>query len=337
MTNRRDNVVMLPGHDREAERRGDETWAVRAAVWQFDELSRRLRQLSPQPVWSARQWMIASTPFRMRLTAASRRLGELTTSRPIYEQTDIQWFLELKDAFLAAERWIHDIDTCLRTLQDMATSSSDRARETEVFTSIMRGLLEAVGRIRNLLVQRFPGVGPTPLPDAGSAGVTDITSEPCLRVTGQLQEAEERLQVLARMCEERPSAMDRAALSDAEMAINAETAVSETFRLLNAKVYAECSPLRFDHDIWEAFREQRDEFVDFYRSALIALEIYREVLQAYFVLKRNPASLHPGELRLIREDKRIHIEERDACIRAFSDFQGKFSAMLVVLRSPALR
>ena len=38
----------------------------------------------------------------------------------------------------------------------------------------------------------------------------------------------------------------------------------------------------------------------------------------------------PGDLERIRRDKRVHVEERDACLKAFSDFQDKFSAMLAV-------
>jgi len=298
--------------------------------------------------------MIASTPFRMRLTGVRRRLRELTASSRASEQTDIHWFLELKDASFEAERRIHDIDFCLFTLQDASISAPDRAREAKVFISRMPEFLEAVGQIRNLLTQRFPEPSePTQQSHraasvsrtgewnqrTGNTGETEsltsvkmscATVDSLLGVIEQLREADERLRLIARMCEERPSAMDSAALYTADIAMDVEVAVTETFDLFDAKVCSEGSPLRSDGDTWEAFREQRDEFVGFYRSILIALEVYREVLQAYRIVKQKSFPLQRGELKRIQQDKRVHIEERDACIRAFSDFQKKFSAMLAV-------
>jgi hypothetical protein len=156
MTEHRDNVVVLRDRGRTAGRQSGRPDVVRAVVGHLDELSLRLRQLSPHSTWSAQQWMIDSTPYRMRLTGARRKLGELATSRPISQQTDSHWVLELKYASLEAERRIREIDLCLRTLQHADTSLPTRAAETENFTSTRSELMEAVSRIRDLLSQRFP-------------------------------------------------------------------------------------------------------------------------------------------------------------------------------------
>ncbi len=156
MDDYRDNVVALPERSWANGKQPNHPEVLRAAVGHLDELSRRLEQLSPHATWSARRWMIASTPFRMRLVGVRQRLGELTAFRPGSVQADVYWILELKDASLKAEHRIHDLDVCLRTLQHAATSPSVRARETEIFTSRRSELVEAAMRIRNLLFQRFP-------------------------------------------------------------------------------------------------------------------------------------------------------------------------------------
>ncbi|MGP7998903.1 MAG: hypothetical protein ACLPKI_16535 [Streptosporangiaceae bacterium] len=156
MDNHRDNVVTLPDRGRADGKQPSRPEVLRAAVGHLDELSRRLEQLSPHVTWSAQRWMIASTPFRMRLVGVRKRLDELTAFRPVSGQADVYWFLELEGASLEAERRIHDIDACLRTLHHADTSPSVRARETEIFTSRRSELAEAAMRIRNLLFQRFP-------------------------------------------------------------------------------------------------------------------------------------------------------------------------------------
>ena len=99
---------------------------------------------------------------------------------------------------------------------------------------------------------------------------------------------------------------------------------------MKAGVYAKDSFPRIGRNLWEAFKEQEDEFVGFYKSAIKALEIYTEVLQTYSLV-RGEAALQHGDLEGIRQDKHAQVEERNECIEAISDFHGKFSAMLTVL------
>lgn len=167
--------------------------------------------------------------------------------------------------------------------------------------------------------------------------VTRPGDGPGVRVgTGQdvreaLRKADERLRAMGRAFEEEPSAIDGAALNYTCRVMSLEEAVTGTFRLLNDRVFAEDSPIRSDGDAWEAFRDQREEFIGFYRSALNAVEAYREVLLAYCAVKRRYRPPQPGDLQRIRWDKRVQLEERDACLQAFTGFQQKFSAMMVVL------
>jgi hypothetical protein len=146
-----------------------------------------------------------------------------------------------------------------------------------------------------------------------------------------LRRANERLGAMIHLYQHNPRTLDDAVLAADDQDASVEATVIGTFRLLQARVYPEDSPLRADQDVWEAFREQRDEFTDFYRSALTALESYREVLEAYRKVKRTQAPLRRGDLERIQRDKHVHVQERDACLAALREFRGKFSAMLAVL------
>ncbi|HEY6496863.1 MAG TPA: hypothetical protein VIZ43_26605 [Trebonia sp.] len=147
----------------------------------------------------------------------------------------------------------------------------------------------------------------------------------------ELRRADERLGAMIHLYQQSPRTLDDAVLAADDQDANVEAAVIGTFVLLQARVYPDDSPLRADRDVWQAFREQRDEFADFHRSALTALESYREILEAYRTVKRSRTPLRRGDLERIKRDKHVHVEERDACLAALREFQGKFSAMLAVL------
>ena len=152
------------------------------------------------------------------------------------------------------------------------------------------------------------------------------------RLDAKLRDIAGRLQAMVEACQERPSAIDYIVLDPADPTMDIETMICDVYRIMKTYVYAKDSPLRIDIDMWEAFKEQEDEFKEFYRSALKALETYREVLWAYRVVKSD-VGFRPqrGDLQRIQQDKQAHVEERDSCIEAVADFQGKFSAMLTAL------
>lgn len=156
MSEHQGNVVTLPRRGRADGRPSSRPEVLWSAVGHLDELSRRLEQLSPHATWSARRWMIASTPFRMRLVGTGGRLAELLASRPGAAPDDGYWLLELEDACRKVQRRLHDLDGCLRTLQHGEISPADRSRETEAFLARRSELAEVVSRIRNLIIQRFP-------------------------------------------------------------------------------------------------------------------------------------------------------------------------------------
>lgn len=143
---------------------------------------------------------------------------------------------------------------------------------------------------------------------------------------------DKRLHAMVEAYEEKPSSIDDGVLNGTDEAVSVEAIITRIYRLMKTGVYSEDSPLRADNDIWEAFNEQKDEFIDFYKCALRALEAYKEVLHIYSLIndeaKRRPQH---GYLERIRRDKLVHVEEREKCIDAVSHFHGKFSAMLTIL------
>lgn len=145
----------------------------------------------------------------------------------------------------------------------------------------------------------------------------------------EFREIDERLRAMIDGYDEKPSLIDSGVLSAARNTVNVEAAISEAYRLMNARVYADNSPLRADGVVWRAFGEQRDEFITFYKSALRALEAFKNVLLAYNDLKNKP--LRRGELERARRDEHVLGGEREACIEAVTNFCRKFSAMLTIL------
>src|SRR5215813_5769535 len=156
-----------------------------------------------------------------------------------------------------------------------------------------------------------------PTGDLGTGIALDQANARQLHV--DLREVDERLRAMVEAYLENPSAIDSCFLNGTNRAVDVKATITEAYRIMKTRVYAEDSLLRADNDVWEAFEEQKEEFVGFYRSALKALEIYREVLQAYNLVQRE-AVREPqrGEIERLRQDKRAHVEERDACIDAVS-------------------
>ena len=148
----------------------------------------------------------------------------------------------------------------------------------------------------------------------------------------KLRDLDERLGAMVQVYEERPTAFDSAIGYPGGNGMHPEEAVTEVYRLMRNGVFAADSPLRANRSLWDAVREQRDEFLHVYKSARRALEIYAEVLRVYRLLQPAPDALPaPGGVERVRQDKSAQVCERDRCIEAICDLHGKFSALLTVL------
>lgn len=155
MADRHDNVTVYPGWKGDGGRQPIRLEVLRITVGQLDELGCRLEELSPQPGWPPQRWMIATTPFRMRLTIARERLDDLAMASPAGGHHPVRWALKFNKVRLEAERRLHDIDGCLHTLQHADASPGERARKTEIFAASKSEYLKVLGQIRHLIAERF--------------------------------------------------------------------------------------------------------------------------------------------------------------------------------------
>jgi hypothetical protein len=171
-------------------------------------------------------------------------------------------------------------------------------------------------------------------PTAKAVGVVAAKREADARrkLNDDLRGIGERLRFMVDTYIQKPSVIDDDLLNTTERAPDIEATITEVYRIMKTHVYGADSPLRADDDLWESFREQRDEFIYFYKSALMAIETYREVVRAYSLLKGEigPRPRH-GDLERIRQDEHAHVKERAECVEAISDFQDKFSATITVM------
>jgi hypothetical protein len=150
MADRHDNVVALPLRGDAASRPLAHVEFLRVAIGQLEKLGYYLGQIPSRSSWPAQRWMIASTPFRMRLAGARNRLNDLGLISSAVEEYDICWAFELDQARVKAERRLHDIDVCLQILMCADISSLERIRQAEVFTLNCSELLELLGKIKDL-------------------------------------------------------------------------------------------------------------------------------------------------------------------------------------------
>jgi hypothetical protein len=158
MTDHADNVVVHPTAARAGREQAIPLEALRVTVGQLDELSDRLQRISPHSDWPAKRWMIASTPFRMRLAGIRSRLDDLSRMDPLGERNTIRWVLDLSHARHKAEQQLYAIMACLHVLQRADASPAQRAQETEIFAFSRSELLTALREIRYLVTRQFPAV-----------------------------------------------------------------------------------------------------------------------------------------------------------------------------------
>jgi hypothetical protein len=158
VTDHRGNIITLPGRGEAGQHQQEHTEALRDIVARLDDLHWCLQECSPRSGWSAKRWMIASTPFRMQLTGARRSLEDLPRLGLFGEQDAIRLAYQLNDLCRAAAQRMQDIEACLGTLQNAEAPPAGRAQGVGLFVVSRDRLLAALSEIRHLVVQRYPGV-----------------------------------------------------------------------------------------------------------------------------------------------------------------------------------
>jgi hypothetical protein len=338
MVDRTNEVALFPAWAWVGRKYSPRLNVMRAAIEALDELTYRLDEVSPQLSWSTKRWRIASTPFRMLRVGVLRRLDNLAKTVSSCEGNEARWVYQFNDACRDAERQLSDIDACLYALQNTESLPEERMRYIEQFVSGRCTLFKILAEIRYLTAahsqkadwnHEWQHVGP----GANSLNHPVAVRTICLsKLYEELLEIDGRLRSIVDDYYERPSAIDGGLLGKDGLKPNIDETIVGAYRLIRMRIYSDDSPLRRNEDVWDAFDEQKDEFVEFYNAALNGLEIYKEMLELHRA-NRDRVGWQPqgAEMECIRQEKYICLAERSKCISAISDFHGKLSAMLTIL------
>jgi hypothetical protein len=147
-----DNVIAFPGQEavgRSVVATGRE---LRALSERLHLLSCGLRAIVPHSEWTARQWMIASTQFRMRSSGTRVRLARVAgsasgTGRAIRRPVEVGY------ACLEAERALQAVDRRLDDLMGMATESGSGTQAARAFMADRREALAAIDDLRLVIIR----------------------------------------------------------------------------------------------------------------------------------------------------------------------------------------
>lgn len=167
---------------------------------------------------------------------------------------------------------------------------------------------------------------------AGSAAPPADHRDRYAETTEQLRALARGLSAIVAAYEASPRALDVAIEAGADAAGHAETIIMNVYDVMKRQVFAAEGPLQANPEVWDAFQEQRAEFIGFFESVRAALETYTMILRVYQDVSGHPHyGARPGELNGVRRDKHVQVEERRYCITSLREFSAKFSAMLGVL------
>lgn len=127
----------------------------------LDEIGDGFERIDPGPHWSAARWSAESMPFCMRLIPAEEHLAGLRQIDTA-DWPDIDWSIDLSNAHADFEHELRAVVTLLDMLLHYDMSPSERAWQTRKFTSGGKGFLEALQRLREVIVARHPQASKLP-------------------------------------------------------------------------------------------------------------------------------------------------------------------------------
>jgi hypothetical protein len=155
MSNQVDNVIVFPGQvaDRYQPATGRE---LRTLSEQLHLLSGGLSAILPHSGWTARQWMIASTQFRMRSAGTRDRLARLAGTRGD-RGCAVRRTVEIGYTCLEADRALQVVDGCLEGLMGTAADSRAQVQLTREFMTSQSQALAAMNDLRLIIAREVSG------------------------------------------------------------------------------------------------------------------------------------------------------------------------------------
>jgi hypothetical protein len=151
-----DNVIVFPGQEavgRPASVTGRE---LRALSERLHLLSCGLHAIVPHSDWTARQWMIASTPFRMQSSGTRGRLARVAGSAGSSGRA-IRRAVEIGYACLETERALQAVDRRLDDVMGATTEPGTAVQATRAFMADRREALTAMDDLRLVIIREISG------------------------------------------------------------------------------------------------------------------------------------------------------------------------------------
>src|ERR1700722_10459338 len=156
MSDQVDNVIVFPGQEaagRPAPATGRE---LRALSERLHLLSCGLRVIAPHSEWTARQWMIASTQFRMRSSGTRGRLARVAGSAGSSGRATGR-AVEVGYACVEAERALQAVDRRLDDLMRAKSESGTGAQAARAFMADRREAITAMDDLRLVIIREVSG------------------------------------------------------------------------------------------------------------------------------------------------------------------------------------
>jgi len=129
-----------------------------AAVRALDEIADGFERIEPSPHWSSARWSAASMPFCMRLIPAKQQLAALRRIDSA-DWPDVGWSMELARACTDFEQELQAAVGLLDMLLREEVPPGERAWQSQRFTAGGKGFREALTRLREVIVGRYPEAG----------------------------------------------------------------------------------------------------------------------------------------------------------------------------------
>jgi DNA-binding FrmR family transcriptional regulator len=155
MSDEGDNVIVFPGQGGAGAPAAATGRELRALSERLHLLGCGLQAIAPHSQWTARQWMIASTQFRMRSSGTRGRLARVAGAAGLTRA--IRCAVELGYACLETERALQAVERRLDDLMGAMAETETGAQAARAFLVDQREALSAMDDLRLAIIREVSG------------------------------------------------------------------------------------------------------------------------------------------------------------------------------------
>ena len=156
MSDQGDNVIVFPGQEGVGAPAPATGRELRALSERLHLLGCGLQAIAPHSQWTARQWMIASTQFRMRSSGTRGRLARVAGAAGSSTRA-IRRAVEIGYACLETERALQAVDRRLDDLMEATAESGTGMQAARAFMVDQREALSAMDDLRLAIIREVSG------------------------------------------------------------------------------------------------------------------------------------------------------------------------------------